>query len=265
MLIQMSAAAAAMALLAPQQFAAPEGGEQRVAPRGSYAQTCSGEYVNQGRLYADCQDTRGNLRGTSIELARCANNEIGNIDGLLVCGSFRGDYERGSNNGGGGRPGGGGNNGGGNNGGGNNGGGWGGNNGGNSGGGWGGGNNGGNNGGGWGGGNNGGNNGGGWGGGNNGGGWGGGNGGGNSVTVYRDNNFRGQSQTFSGEIYNLGNSGFNDAISSMQFRGTWEACTDSNFRGQCQQFDGSVSNLDRWGLNDRISSIRPVRRGGGGW
>ena len=239
MLIQMSAAAAAMALLAPQQFAAPEGGEQRVAPRGSYAQTCSGEYVNQGRLYADCQDTRGNLRGTSIELARCANNEIGNIDGLLVCGSFRGDYERGSNNGGGGRPGGGGNNGGG----------WGGNNGG--------GNNGGNNGGG--------NNGGGW-GGNSGGGWGGGNnGGGNTVTVYRDNNFRGQSQTFSGEIYNLGNSGFNDAISSMQFRGTWEACTDSNFRGQCQQFDGSVSNLDRWGLNDRISSIRPVRRGGGGW
>ncbi|WP_395651275.1 beta/gamma crystallin-related protein [Brevundimonas sp.] len=239
MLIQMSAAAAAMALLAPQQFAAPEGGQQRVAPRGSYAQTCSGEYVNQGRLYADCQDTRGNLRGTSIELARCANNEIGNIDGLLVCGSFRGDYERGSNNGGGGRPGGGGNN-----------------NGGNNGGGWGGGNNGGgNNGGGWGGNN---------GGGNNGGGWGGGNGG-NSVTVYRDANFRGQSQTFTGEIYNLGNSGFNDAISSMQFRGTWEACTDSNFRGQCQQFDGSVRNLDRWGLNDRISSIRPVRRGGGGW
>ncbi|WGM46856.1 hypothetical protein KOAAANKH_01730 [Brevundimonas sp. NIBR10] len=235
MLIQMSAAAAAMALLAPQQFAAPEGGQQRVAPRGSYAQTCSGEYVNQGRLYADCQDTRGNLRGTSIELARCANSEIGNIDGLLVCGSFRGDYERGNgggNNGGGGRPGGGGNNGGG----------WGGNNGGNNGGGWGG---------------NGGNNGGGWGGGNN--------NGRDSVTVYRDANFRGQSQTFSGEIYNLGNSGFNDAISSMQFRGTWEACTDSNFRGQCQQFDGSVSNLDRWGLNDRISSIRPVRRGGGGW
>ena len=239
MLIQMSAAAAAMALLAPQQFAPPEGGPQRVAPRGSYAQTCSGEYVNQGRLYADCQDTRGNLRGTSIELARCANSEIGNIDGLLVCGNFRGDYERGSgggNNGGGGRPG---------------------NGGGNNGGGWGGGNNNGNN-----------NGGGGWGGnngGNNGGGWGGGNNGGNSVTVYRDAGFRGQSQTFSGEIYNLGNSGFNDAISSMQFRGTWEACTDSNFRGQCQQFDGSVGNLDRWGLNDRISSIRPVRGGGRGW
>ncbi len=233
MLIQMSAAAAAMALLAPQQFAAPEGGPQRVAPRGSYAQTCSGEYVNQGRLYADCQDTRGNLRGTSIELARCASADIVNIDGLLACGNFRGDYERGSNNGGGGRPGGGGNNGGG----------------------WGGNNGGGNNGGGWGGNNGGGNNGGGW----------GGNGGGNSVTVYRDANFRGQSQTFTGEIYNLGNSGFNDAISSMQFRGTWEACTDSNFRGQCQQFDGSVRNLDRWGMNDRISSLRPVRGGGGRW
>lgn len=81
--------------------------QQRVAPRGSYAQTCSGAYVNQGRLYADCRDTRGQMRGTSIELARCSDSEIGNENGRLVCGRFRGDYEDsrpgrpGGNNGGG--------------------------------------------------------------------------------------------------------------------------------------------------------------------
>ncbi|MFC5345394.1 beta/gamma crystallin-related protein [Brevundimonas staleyi] len=221
---------AAVAMLAGGQDRAPQmdGGAQRAAPRGSYADSCSGSYVNQGRLYADCRDMRGNVRGTSIELARCSSSDIGNDNGLLVCYNHRGDYE----DRGGGRPGGGGNNGGG----------------------WGGGNNGG----GWG---NGGNNGGGWGGGNNGGGWGGG-GGRNSITVYEDSNYRGRSMSFSGEMVNLGNTGANDQISSMRMSGRWEACSDAYFRGNCQVFNGDVSNLANTGLNDRISSLRPVR---GGW
>ncbi len=232
---------AALTLLAggAQERAAPmDGGSQRVAPRGSFASSCSGSYVNQGRLYADCQDTRGNVRGTSIELARCSAFDIANNDGLLVCGNVRGEYERGS----GGGNNGGGNNGGGNNGGGNNGGGWGG-----------GGNNGGNNGGGWGG------------GGNNGGGWGnGGNNGRNSITVYADSNYRGYSQTFRNEIANLGSSGLNDQISSMELNGSWEVCTDANFRGQCTIVSTSTRNLGSTGYNDRISSLRPAR-GGGRW
>ena len=91
---------------------------QRGAPRGSFAQTCTGSYVNQGRLYADCRDNRGRMRETSIELARCSSSDIGNNNGLLVCQGHRGDYEDN------GRPGGG----------------WGGGNGGGNGGGWGGGN-----------------------------------------------------------------------------------------------------------------------------
>lgn len=75
--------------------------QTRGAPRGGYAQSCTGSYVNQGRLYADCRDRRNNIRETSIELARCSSDEIRNDDGLLVCGRHRGDYE---NNG---RPGGG--------------------------------------------------------------------------------------------------------------------------------------------------------------
>ncbi|QDH75010.1 hypothetical protein FKQ52_10630 [Brevundimonas sp. M20] len=79
------------------------GGQERVAPRGDYRDSCSGEYVNRGRLYADCRTRRGDIRGTSIELNRCGNYEIRNNDGLLVCGPVRGEYEDrpGGGNGGG--------------------------------------------------------------------------------------------------------------------------------------------------------------------
>lgn len=64
------------------------------APRGTYTHTCSGGYVNQGRLYADCRDQRGQVHATSIELARCSDHNIENNNGLLVCGRHRGDFER---------------------------------------------------------------------------------------------------------------------------------------------------------------------------
>src|SRR5690606_26738748 len=66
--------------------------QARGAPRGSYAQSCTGSYVNQGRLYADCRDMRGNVRETSIELARCSSDEIVNRDGRLACGRVQGDF-----------------------------------------------------------------------------------------------------------------------------------------------------------------------------
>lgn len=72
---------------------APGGGQERVAPRGDYRDSCSGAYVNRGRLYADCRDRRGQVRGTSIELNRCSDYEIRNNDGLLVCGPVRGEWE----------------------------------------------------------------------------------------------------------------------------------------------------------------------------
>ena len=73
--------------------ATPADAQARGAPRGSYAQSCTGSYVNQGRLYADCRDMRGNIRETSIELNRCSSSDISNDNGLLVCRGHRGDYE----------------------------------------------------------------------------------------------------------------------------------------------------------------------------
>ncbi len=203
MLIEMLAAAAVFSGVG--QEAAPQipGGPERVAPRGDYRDSCNGEYVNRGRLYADCRDRRGNIRGTSIELNRCSAYEIRNDNGLLVCGPVRGSYEdrrpggdRPDRPGRPGRPGGG---------------------------------------------------------------WGDDR---NEITVYRDALYRGPSTTFRGEMPNLRNTGFNDMISSMRFRGAWEACTDAYFRGNCRTFSEDVWNLQQHGMNDRISSLRPVRRGG---
>lgn len=194
MLIETLAAAAMLSGAGPE--AAPNGGgQERVAPRGDYRESCSGEYVNRGRLYADCRDRRGNIRGTSIELNRCSSYEIRNDDGLLVCGPVRGTYED--------RPGGGN------------------------------------------------------------GGWPGPGPGRGEITVYRDDGYRGQSQSFRGAISDLRNSGLNDAISSMRMRGEWTACSDADFRGQCQTFSGDVSSLRAAGMNDRISSLRPGRYDGG--
>ncbi len=210
-IITLAAAGATLALVGAASVPQTADAQSRGAPRGTYAQTCNGAYVNQGRLYADCRDTRGNYRSSSIDLNACSSSDIGNDNGLLVCNNVRGSWE-------------------------NNGGGW---NGGNNGGGW----NGGNNGGGW----NGGNNGGGWGG--NGGGrnsitvYQDANYRGYSETlrgeIYdlarsgfndrissmqmngsweacTDANFRGQCQVFSGSVRNLDRWGMNDRISSLR-------------------------------------------------
>ncbi|WP_292262094.1 beta/gamma crystallin-related protein [Brevundimonas sp.] len=113
----LTAVAMATTLMAPAQQRGPQNHYNDRAPRGSYSQTCSNVSMNQGRLYAECRDMRGQTRGTSIEANRCGQADIANDNGLLICGNIRGSY---TNN----RPGR--NNGGGWNNGGNNGGGWGG-------------------------------------------------------------------------------------------------------------------------------------------
>jgi hypothetical protein len=78
------------------------------------------------------------------------------------------------------------------------------------------------------------------------------------VIAYRDHNYRGRSIRFDGEVVNLDHTGFNDEISSMQFRGQWQACTDAYFRGRCMVFRNNIRDLRDSGMNDRISSLRPI-------
>jgi Beta/Gamma crystallin len=86
------------------------------------------------------------------------------------------------------------------------------------------------------------------------------------VTVYSDINFEGNSRTFNGDVANLTDQGFNDAISSIQIpRGEqWQFCQDVNYGGSCQTLQGSIADLRNINWNDRISSIRRVRGGGYG-
>ena len=83
------------------------------------------------------------------------------------------------------------------------------------------------------------------------------------VTVFADINYSGSSQTFQGDVPNLTDAGFNDAISSIRIPSgeQWQFCQDANFQGNCQTLQGSIADLRNINYNDRISSIRRVRGG----
>ena len=90
--------------------------------------------------------------------------------------------------------------------------------------------------------------------------------GGVGVTVFRDENFRGENATFRQDVPDLKRYGFNDRITSLRVAPGeyWEACESPNYQGRCQVFSGDERNLRNVGWTDRISSLRRVRRGGGG-
>lgn len=81
------------------------------------------------------------------------------------------------------------------------------------------------------------------------------------ITVYRDENFRGQNATFRRAVPDLGQYGFNDRITSLRVAPGeyWEVCERPNFKGRCQVFSGEETDLRRAGWTDRISSLRRVR------
>ncbi len=90
--------------------------------------------------------------------------------------------------------------------------------------------------------------------------------GGIGITVFRDENFRGENATFREDVPDLRRFGFSDRITSLRIaRGEhWEACESPNFRGRCQVFSGDERDLRQVGWTDRISSLRRVQGAGGG-
>lgn len=81
------------------------------------------------------------------------------------------------------------------------------------------------------------------------------------ITIYRDENFRGESATFRFDVPDLKQFGFNDRITSLRIPPGeyWEACELPNYKGRCQVFSGEERNLRQVGWTDRISSLRRVR------
>jgi hypothetical protein len=90
--------------------------------------------------------------------------------------------------------------------------------------------------------------------------------GGVGITVYRDENFRGENATFRQDVSDLRGYRFSDRITSLRVAPGeyWEACERANYQGRCQVFSGEERDLRRIGWTDRISSLRRVRGGGGG-
>jgi len=79
------------------------------------------------------------------------------------------------------------------------------------------------------------------------------------VTVFLHDDFRGRSMTIDRPIARLGETGMEDAISSIEVDGgAWQVCTDDDFRGHCEVIRHSIGRLDRMGMDDEISSIRPL-------
>jgi hypothetical protein len=70
------------------------------APGGSYTQSCTGVRDDgRGRMSAQCRDTRGRYRSTTLDYSGC-RGDIGNNNGQLICNGGRPGY-----GGGQGRPG----------------------------------------------------------------------------------------------------------------------------------------------------------------
>ena len=90
--------------------------------------------------------------------------------------------------------------------------------------------------------------------------------GGIGITIFRDENFRGENATFRQDVPDLRAYRFNDRVTSLRVAPGeyWEACELPNYRGRCQVFSGEERDLRRVGWTDRISSLRRVRGGGGG-
>lgn len=78
------------------------------------------------------------------------------------------------------------------------------------------------------------------------------------LTLFADNDFRGDQITLHNAVRNLQDAGFNDRTSSIVVRsGTWQLCEHMDFGGYCEELrPGQYRDLPHF--NDRISSVREV-------
>jgi hypothetical protein len=90
-------------------------------------------------------------------------------------------------------------------------------------------------------------------------------GGGTGITVFKERNFRGPAATYTYDVPNLAQTGFNNQISSFKVGPgeEWLMCDQPNYGGQCVNVSGQERDLRMNGWNDRASSLRRVSGGGG--
>ena len=79
------------------------------------------------------------------------------------------------------------------------------------------------------------------------------------ITIFEDDNFRGNSMRINSEVTSLDGTGMNDRVQSVIVRdGVWEVCRDANFSGGCIQLQpGRYAHMDSNFVRN-ISSLREV-------
>ena len=76
------------------------------------------------------------------------------------------------------------------------------------------------------------------------------------ITLFSQENFRGEARSFGGDVRRLSSVNFNDRARSVRvISGVWTLCEDANFGGRCEYVDRDIPDLRRLGLRGNISSI----------
>lgn len=76
------------------------------------------------------------------------------------------------------------------------------------------------------------------------------------ITLFSQENFRGEARSFGRDVRRLSSVDFNDRARSVRIiSGVWLLCEDANFGGRCEYVDRDVPDLRRIGLRGNISSI----------
>ena len=85
-----------------------------------------------------------------------------------------------------------------------------------------------------------------------------------SVVFYEREGFGGRSFASQTDLADLGPTGFNDRVSSVEVMGgPWEVCQDGGFAGPCAVLrPGQYPSLKAIGFDNRISSVRALRDSG---
>jgi hypothetical protein len=82
-----------------------------------------------------------------------------------------------------------------------------------------------------------------------------------AAVLFAQRSWRGAALRIEGPTPNLGDSGLNDRVRSIQLdrrSGPWLVCSDAGYRGRCVTIRDSVADTRGLGI-DGISSLRPLR------
>jgi hypothetical protein len=80
------------------------------------------------------------------------------------------------------------------------------------------------------------------------------------ITLYELPNFQGLSRTFTADVDNLADQGFNDRAQSLKVEGRWRICEDARLRGRCVEVSGDVPNLGDLRMTVQVSSFEDLGR-----